>query len=76
MKNALYIPSMERNLIPPFVTREAGLIVNDVPRIHCGKELNNESHCIVSKEADMRIPLQLRHLKPQKYGMDSNVPCH
>jgi hypothetical protein len=60
MKNALYIPSMERNLIPPFVTREAGLIVNDVPRIHCGKELNNESHCIVSKEADMRIPLQLR----------------
>jgi hypothetical protein len=60
MKNALYIPSMERNLIPPFVMREAGLLVNDVPRIHCGEELTNESHCIISKEAGLRIPLQLR----------------
>jgi hypothetical protein len=70
MKNALYIPSMERNLIPPFVMREAGLIMNDVPRIHCREELNNESHCIVSKEADMRIPLQLRGILS---GFDSRA---
>jgi hypothetical protein len=70
MKNALYIPSMERNLIPPFVMREAGLIVNGVPRIHCGEELTNESHCIISKEAGLRIPLQLRGIFP---GFDSRA---
>ena len=33
--DVLYVPSMGHNLIPPFVLREAGFIVNDVPRIHC-----------------------------------------
>ena len=37
MRNALYIPTMKHNLIPPFIMREAGLVVNDVPRIHCGE---------------------------------------
>ena len=60
VKNALYIPTMDRNLIPPFIMREAGLVVNDVPRIHCGEELTNDSHCIISKDVDMRIPLKLR----------------
>ena len=32
--NALYVPSMNHNLIPPFIMREAGIIVNDVPKIH------------------------------------------
>lgn len=32
VKNVLYVPSMEHNLIPPFVMREAGIIVNDVPK--------------------------------------------
>ena len=31
IKNALYVPSMNHNLIPPFILREAGLIMNDVP---------------------------------------------
>src|SRR5687768_5805580 len=31
--NALSIPTMRNNLIPPFVMREAGLIVNNVPKI-------------------------------------------
>ena len=34
IRNALYVPSMSHNLIPPFILREAGLLVNDVPRIH------------------------------------------
>ena len=31
--NALYAPSMNMNLILPFLMREAGLIVNDIPKI-------------------------------------------
>ena len=32
--NALYIPNLEHNLIPPFIMREAGLTVNDTPTIY------------------------------------------
>ena len=31
--NALHVPSMKNNLIPPFVMREAGIRVNDTPKI-------------------------------------------
>jgi hypothetical protein len=60
MKNVLYVETMERNLIPPFILREAGLIVNDVPRIHCGEELNDESHCIIDRSTGMKIRMFLR----------------
>ena len=33
MKNTLYVPSMNHNLVPPFILREAGLVVNDVSKI-------------------------------------------
>ena len=64
VKNALYVPSMSHNLIPPFIMREAGLVVNDVPRIHVRiDDLSNETHCIVAKEdpngADLKIPMSL-----------------
>ena len=64
VRNALYVPSMTHNLIPPFIMREAGLTVNDVPRIHTKvDELTNETHSIVAKESevgmDLRIPLRL-----------------
>ena len=53
VKNALNVPSMNHNLAPPFIFREAGLIVNDVPKIHTRKEdLTNETHSIVSKDYD------------------------
>ena len=63
-RNALYVSSMSHNLIPPFIMRAAGLIVNDVPRIHTKTEdLTNETHCIVSEgedsEVKMKIPLKL-----------------
>ena len=34
LRNGLYVPSMDNNLIPPFMLRELGVTVNDVPKIH------------------------------------------
>ena len=59
LKNALYVPTMERNLIPPFIIREAGLQVNNVPRIHCGEDLHDDSLCIICKDAGLKMPLRL-----------------
>jgi hypothetical protein len=39
IQNALYVPSMDYTLLPPFVMREAGLIVKDTPKI----QLDNPS---------------------------------
>ena len=64
VRNALHVSSMPHNLVPPFIMREAGLVVNDVPRIHTDvKDLTDETHCIVSKEgeggAELKIPMTL-----------------
>ena len=55
---------MMKNLIPPFVMREAVLKANDVINIHIEHQnLTNESHCIVSTAdgngTELRIPIQL-----------------
>jgi hypothetical protein len=58
IQNALHMPAMDNNLIPPFIMREAGLIVNDVPKI----QVNNpteDHHSIVFPEGEFRIPLSL-----------------
>ena len=61
VRNALYVRNMEHNLIPPFIMREAGITVNDTPRIHLGNEATHESHSIIfNGDASLRIPLQLR----------------
>lgn len=57
-KNALYCPDMDYNLIPPFILREAGLIVNETPKFHC-KHPTIEDHSIYSEPHDLRIHLQL-----------------
>ena len=66
IKNALYVPSMNHNLIPPFILREAGLIVSDVPKIHTRQEdLTNDTHCVISSldgdgnGTDLRIRMKL-----------------
>ena len=64
VQNGLYVHSMMNNLIPPFVMIEAGLKVNDVPKIHIDRQkLTNEIHCIVSTAdnngTEVRIPMQL-----------------
>ena len=61
VRNALLVRSMAHNLIPPFIMREAGIEVNDVPRIHCDT-VTNSSHAIICRgeNANVRIPLRLR----------------
>ncbi|KAL7534954.1 hypothetical protein ACHAXR_006167 [Thalassiosira sp. AJA248-18] len=63
VRSALYVISMQHNLIPPFIMREAGLVVNDVPRIHCGDEVTRESHSIISRRDNIRIPLQSKGVR-------------
>ena len=58
IRNALYIPSMKHNLIPPFIMREGGVDVNDVPKIHC-KDPTVHHHCLTFPSIDLRVPLQL-----------------
>jgi hypothetical protein len=54
----LYVKSMDNNLIPPFILREAGLIVNDKPKIHCGNPTVND-HTIQDPETGLFIKLNL-----------------
>ena len=58
VRNALYMPSMEINLIPPFIMRAGGVQVNDIPKIHCDDPTKHD-HCISFNDIDLRIPLQL-----------------
>ena len=58
MRDALHVSEMENNLIPPFIMREVGILVNKVPKIHVDDPLL-EDHAIIFKETDFRIPLSL-----------------
>ncbi len=58
IRNALHVPSMQNNLLPPFVMREAGIRVTDTPKIQT-IEPTEEDHSIYFPETDFRIPLSL-----------------
>ena len=58
LRNALYVPSMDNNLIPPFMLREMGVTVNDVPKIH-EEDPTVDDHAITFVETGFRIPLSL-----------------
>ena len=57
-RNALFVVSMDHNLVPPFIVREAGLQVNEQAKIHTS-EPTKQDHSIWDKESKKRIPLQL-----------------
>ena len=59
-RNALCIPEMGNNLIPPFILREAGHTVNDCPKFQL-QDPTTEDHCILlaNNSVDATIPLQL-----------------
>lgn len=58
IRNALYVETMEVNLLSPFIMREAGLLVNDTPKIHVD-DPNEHHHVIVFPDDDLSIPLRL-----------------
>ena len=66
MRNALHVKAMNNNLIPPFILREAGITVNDVPKIQVN-DPTVEDHALVFKDGELRIPLSL-------WGMFSYFP--
>ena len=55
--NALYVPSLQTNLIPPFVLQEHGITVNDVPQIQLADPFPEEHAIVVDQE--LTIPLLL-----------------
>jgi hypothetical protein len=57
-RNVLHVPSMDHNLIVPFILREANLICNDTPKIQCHNPTHDD-HCIIDQETGMRIKLEL-----------------
>ena len=59
IRNCLHVPTMSNNLIPPFVMREAGVVVNDKPKIH-SVDAGVEDHSIYFPEAKFRITLSLK----------------
>ncbi len=58
VRNALYMPGLENNLLPPFILRQAGLQVNDTAKIHCA-DPTVDDHCITFPGNDLCIPLHL-----------------
>jgi len=58
IRNALYVPEMDHNLLPPFMLREAGVNVKDTPKIQVN-EPTEEDHAITFPETEFRIPLSL-----------------
>jgi hypothetical protein len=58
IRNALSVPSLKHNLIPPFMMREAGVQVADTPKIQ-EEDPTKSSHSIYFRGADLRIPLAL-----------------
>ena len=58
VQNAIHVPSMENNLIPPFMMREAGIVVNEKAKIHMNDPKDSD-HSITFNSTGFGIPLYL-----------------
>ena len=58
LRNALHAPSMEHNVIPPFVMRAGGVIVNYVPKTR-REHPAVDDHSVSFDHSDLQMPLQL-----------------
>ena len=57
-RNALHIPTLDHNLITPFILNKAGITCNHRPKIYC-KEPSIKDHGIIHKVLSLRILLKL-----------------
>ena len=63
LRNVLYIESMDDNLIPPLILREASLVVNERAKIHCEPgTVMEEDDTIRERETGLFITMQLRSI--------------
>ena len=58
IRNGIHTPSMMNNLIPLLLIREAGVAVNDKPKIHT-EDLTVNDHVLIFKETGFWIPLSI-----------------
>ena len=58
MRNSLLIPTMDHNLIPPFLIREAGLFLDETPKYHASLPTVS-NHSIMDSNTGMHIHLDL-----------------
>ena len=58
LRNAFHVPLMDNNLILPFMLNEAGIQVNDKPRIHTDDPMEDD-HAIIFLETKFCILLSL-----------------
>jgi hypothetical protein len=58
IRNALHVPSMQNNLIPPFMMREAGIVIHDTPKMQV-EHPTVDDHSIFFPETNFRIPMSL-----------------
>jgi hypothetical protein len=59
MRNVLWIPLMDHNLLPPFLIREASLYLDETPKFQ-SNDLSLDNHCIYDEVSGLRIHLQLK----------------
>ena len=77
IRNALYVEDMEHNLIPPFLLREAGVQIDECPKIHAMIP-TIENHSVYFPDEEIHIPLKLNgnfsyfnHLSPTYEEIDN-----
>ena len=58
VRNALCVLTMDIIIIPPFILREAGLVLNDTPKIHCDDPIA-EYYSLFDEETGLIIPFTL-----------------
>ena len=58
MRNALYIPELVINLLPPFIVRESGIQIDECPKIQTTNP-TIDNHSMFIHEHNLRIPFKL-----------------
>ena len=58
MRNAFLIQSMDHNLLPPFLIREASLFLDETPKFQL-TSLSQDNHTIYDEVTGLRIHLHL-----------------